>query len=60
MGLLVALTQYVFNEGFIQLALSQAFIGTSDVWVIAPWMFLGVISIAVGTSLVTLRRYLRV
>ncbi len=59
-GLLIALTQYVFNEGFIQLALSQAFIGTSDVWVIAPWMFLGVISIAVGTSLVTLRRYLRV
>ena len=59
-GLLVALTQYVFNEGLIQLALSQAFIGTSDVWAIAPWMFLGVISIAVGTSLVTLRRYLRV
>ncbi|WP_377643789.1 permease-like cell division protein FtsX [Oryzobacter terrae] len=59
-GLLIALTQYVFNEGFIQLALSQAFIGTSDVWVIAPWMFLGVISIAIGTSLVTLRRYLRV
>lgn len=59
-GLLVALTQYVFNEGFIQIALSQAFIGTSDVWFIAPWMFLGVLSIAVLTSLVTLRRYLRV
>ncbi|MFQ6172790.1 permease-like cell division protein FtsX [Oryzobacter sp. R7] len=59
-GLLVALTRYVFNEGFIQIALSQAFIGTSDVWVIAPWMFLGVLSIAVLTSLVTLRRYLRV
>ncbi|WP_392544950.1 permease-like cell division protein FtsX [Oryzobacter telluris] len=59
-GLLVALTQYVFNEGFIKLALSQAFIGTSDVWVIAPWMFAGVLSIAVMTSLVTLRRYLRV
>lgn len=59
-GLLVALTRYVFNEGVIQIALSQAFIGTSDVWVIAPWMFLGVISIAVLTSLVTLRRYLRV
>jgi cell division transport system permease protein len=59
-GLLVALTQYVFNEGFIRIALSQAFIGTSDVWVIAPWMFAGVLSIAVMTSLVTLRRYLRV
>lgn len=59
-GLLVALTQYVFNEGFIQIALSQAFVGTSDVWLIAPWMFVGVTSIAVLTSVVTLRRYLRV
>ena len=59
-GGLVALTRYVFNEGFTQIALSQAFIGMSDVWVIAPWLFLGVLSIAVATSLVTLRRYLRV
>ena len=59
-GLLIALMQYVFNEGASRIALSQAFIGTSDVWVLAPWMFLGVTSIAVLTSLVTLRRYLRV
>jgi len=59
-GLLVALTKYVFEEGVIQIALSQAFIGVSDVWVLAPWMLLGVTVIAVGTSLVTLRRYLRV
>ena len=59
-GLLVALMQYVFNEGASRIALSQAFIGTSDVWVLAPWMILGVTTIAVLTSLVTLRRYLRV
>ena len=59
-GLLVALTNYVFEEGVIQIALSQAFIGVSDVWILAPWMLLGVTVIAVVTSLVTLRRYLRV
>jgi cell division transport system permease protein len=59
-GLLVALTKYVFEEGVIQIALSQAFIGVSDVWVLAPWMLLGVTAIAVLTSVVTLRRYLRV
>ncbi len=59
-GLLVALTNYVFEEGVIQIALSQAFIGVSDVWILAPWMLLGVTAIAVLTSLVTLRRYLRV
>ncbi len=59
-GLLVALTKYVFEEGVIQIALSQAFIGVSDVWILAPWMLLGVTLIAVVTSLITLRRYLRV
>ena len=59
-GLLVALTKYVFEEGIIQIALSQAFIGVSDVWILAPWMLLGVTVIAVVTSLITLRRYLRV
>ena len=59
-GLLVALTNYVFEEGVIQIALSQAFIGVSDVWILAPWMLLGVTLIAVVTSLITLRRYLRV
>jgi cell division transport system permease protein len=59
-GLLVALTQYVFTEGASQIALSQAFIGPTDVWYLAPWMLGGVLLIAVTTSLVTLRRYLRV
>lgn len=59
-GLLAVLTKYVFTEGASQIALSQAFIGTSDVWLLAPWMVGGVLLIAVLTSLVTLRRYLRV
>jgi cell division transport system permease protein len=59
-AMLLALMQYVFTEGASQIALSQAFIGTSDVWFLVPWMFLTVIAIAVVTSLVTLRRYLRV
>jgi cell division transport system permease protein len=59
-AMLLALMQYVFTEGASQIALSQAFIGTSDVWFLVPWMFLTVIVIAVVTSLVTLRRYLRV
>jgi cell division transport system permease protein len=59
-GLLVALTQYVFTEGASRIALSQAFIGPSDVWLLVPWMAGGVVLIAVLTSLVTLRRYLRV
>lgn len=59
-ALLVALMQYVFNEGASRIALSQAFVGTSDVWLLAPWMFLGVLAVAVLTSLATLRRYLRV
>ena len=33
---------------------------SDDVWIVAPWMFLGVAAVAVLTSLVTLRRYLRV
>ena len=59
-AMLLALMQYVFTEGASQIALSQAFIGTSDVWILVPWMYLTVIAIAVVTSLVTLRRYLRV
>ena len=49
-GLLVALMKYVFDEGVIQIALSQAFIGASDVWVLAPWMLLGVTLIAVSPA----------
>ena len=59
-GLLVALTQYVITEGASKIALAQAFIGPADVWLLVPWLVGGVVLIAVLTSLVTLRRYLRV
>ena len=59
-GLLVALTSTSSRWAFIQIALNQAFIGVSDVWILAPWMLRRVTLIAVVTSLVTLRRYLRV
>ena len=59
-GLLVALTQWVITEGASKIALAQAFIGPTDVWLLVPWLVGGVVLIAVLTSLVTLRRYLRV
>jgi len=52
--------QVIFNLGVNQVALSQAWIGTSDVLVVAPWLFGGVALVALLTSLLTLRRYLRV
>jgi len=52
--------QVIFNLGVNQVALSQAWIGTSDVLVVAPWLFGGVAVVALLTSLLTLRRYLRV
>jgi cell division transport system permease protein len=63
-GLAVAMlwgaVQVIFNLGVNQVALSQAWIGTSDVLVVAPWLFGGVALVALLTSLLTLRRYLRV
>ena len=55
------LTKYVLRGGAsARSILDQAFIGVSDVWIIAPWMLLGVHRDRRGHSLVTLRRYLRV
>lgn len=59
-GLLWATANYAFNRYLNQLILDRAFIGVSDVWAIAPWMGAGVVALAVGTSWVTLWRYLRV
>ncbi len=59
-GLLYVAVRLIFNSGINEIAQLQAFIGANDVWVIAPWMFLGVVVLTVLTSLVTLRRYLRV
>ncbi len=35
-------------------------IGVSDVWAIAPWLGLGAVVMALATSLITLRRYVKV
>jgi cell division transport system permease protein len=59
-GMLWAGLRLIFNLGVNRIALSQAFIGASDVWSLTPIMFGGVIVLAVLTSVVTLRRYLRV
>ena len=59
-GMLWGAIQVIFNLGVNQVALSQAWIGTSDVLVVAPWLFGGVAVVALLTSLLTLRRYLRV
>lgn len=59
-GMLWGAVQVIFNLGVNQVALSQAWIGTSDVLVVTPWLFGGVALVALVTSLLTLRRYLRV
>lgn len=37
-----------------------SFIGVGDVWAVAPWLFGGGVALAIVTSWLTLRRYLRV
>ena len=59
-GLLYAAVGTIFTNGVNEIAQLQAFIGVGDVWAISPWMLLGVIVLTALTSLVTLRRYLRV
>lgn len=59
-GLLWATANYGFNRYLTKLIQDQAFIGVSDVWKITPWMGAGVVVLAVGTSWITLWRYLRV
>lgn len=59
-GMLWLGLRLIFNLGFNQVVLNKALIGANDVWALTPWLFGGVIIIAVLTSVVTLRRYLRV
>ncbi|KGN34831.1 cell division protein [Knoellia sinensis KCTC 19936] len=59
-GMLWVGLRLIFNAGFNQVVLNKALIGANDVWALTPWLFGGVILIAALTSLVTLRRYLRV
>jgi len=59
-GMLWLGLRLIFNLGFNQVVLNKALIGANDVWALTPWLFGGVIFIAVLTSVITLRRYLRV
>jgi len=52
------LLHFVFDGKLSQM--SGAWIGTGDLWVLAPWMVLGAAALATVTSVVALRRYLRI
>lgn len=60
MVLLWATVRYAVAGYLSSELLETAFIGTDDVFVIAPWIILGVFVLAVFTSWSTLRRYLKV
>lgn len=59
-ALLWATINYGFGHYLNKLILDQAFIGVSDVWLITPWMVLGMAALSVATAWLTLWRYLRV
>lgn len=59
-GMLWAGLRLIFNAGFNQIVLNKALIGAGDVWALTPWLFGGVLLMATVTSIITLRRYLRV
>ena len=58
--LLWATVHYIFNRYLNTILLDQAMISDSDVLVVAPWLFGGVILLAVVTGTATLWRYLRI
>lgn len=59
-GLLWVSAWTLFDRYLLQENAGTAFISANDVWVIAPFLVAGVVVLAVGTSTVTLWRYLRV
>ena len=59
-GLLWVSAWALFDRYLLRETAGTAFISASDVWTIAPFLVIGVIVLAVGTSTVTLWRYLRV
>ncbi len=58
-GLLWAAVHYGVS-GFLATILSIGFVDVSDVWRLTPWLVGGAVALAVVTSWLTLRRYLRV
>mgnify|MGYP002653350423 CR=1 FL=1 len=59
-GLLWVSAWALFDRYLLQENSGTAFISSNDVWVIAPFLLVGVVVLAIGTSTVTLWRYLRV
>lgn len=59
-GLLWVSAWALFDRYLLRETAGTAFISADDVWTIAPFLVIGVIVLAVGTSTVTLWRYLRV
>ncbi len=52
------LLHFVFESSLSRV--SGAWIGSSDLWVITPWMLVGAMVVAILTSVVALRRFLRI
>ena len=59
-GLLWLSAWVLFDRYLLQENAGTPFISANDVWVIAPFLVIGVVLLAVATSAVTLRRYLKV
>lgn len=59
-GLLWVSAWTLFDRYLLEENAGTAFISANDVWFIAPFLVLGVVLLAIGTSTVTLWRYLRV
>ncbi len=59
-GMLFATTHLLFNRLLSKMFFDRGLIGDSDVWLVAPWLVLVVVVVAVSTSMLTLWRYLRV
>lgn len=59
-GLLWVSAWALFDRYLLEENAGTAFISANDVWLIAPFLVLGVVLLAIGTSTVTLWRYLRV
>ena len=53
-----ALLYFVFDRRLSRM--SGAWIGTLDLWALTPWMVLGAAVVATLTSVVALRRFLRI
>ena len=59
-GLLWVSAWALFDRYLLQENAGTAFISANDVWIVAPFLLVGVVVLAIATSTVTLWRYLKV